>query len=88
MLEERYDYREAGRSAAIGGIIFIVCGILLCITVCWTAMQSFKVGYLYMAYVPCGILFVLLIGCIYGGVKLMMGMWEQNEIEVRSTHGL
>lgn len=87
-VEERYDFRQAGKSATIGCVILVVSVVLLCPLTIWVLMASLKVGRLYISFLPCSASILLIVLAVFGALKLLMGMWEQGEIEARVTHGL
>ena len=87
-VEDRFDFKRAGKSASVGCMLLILGLIFSCISAAWVILQSANSGHIYFTFLSCAPLVLSILLALFGGFKLLMGTWEQGEIEARATHGL
>ncbi len=84
----RTDFQHAGKSVKIGCTAFVIGFVLSCASTFWIAWQSVRAGTLTFSFWSCSPLVLFILSALYGAFKMLMGMWEQDEIEARARHGL
>ena len=86
--ESNLDYQKAGKSVRNGCLTFVLGSALSCAPTFWIAWQSIRVGTLTLSFLSCSPLVLFILSALYGALKMLMGMWDQDEIEVRARYGL